>query len=191
MLAALRADRFKLFKEPDLIVLGIPYELRRSTQDAALAARKLRPFNPKHSPIMTPAARCYRETVEHAKTQSRYVYNRLKELHAEYIELEQQTKLERSIFDKPIPSLYGVQDAIDTERRKLGDFHKSCIVAWDALTWEETQWFRDIPPTTRWAWDFPGEAPDPQRWYPLEETPERERQFHLLEWVLRDCGSGF
>lgn len=187
MLAALTADRFLLFKEAELVALDIPYKLRRRTQDKVLAYRAERPFNPKLMPVMTPAANTYLDLVQLAQRESRYAANQIAKLKPAYMVAKQEEKKPRSRFDRPFSS-GGVFEKVAFHVSRINDWHDSVHRAWEALTWEEAQWFRDCPPVTRWAGDFPLEAPPPQRFYPLEETPERARQKHLLGWVIADCG---
>ncbi|KQO13418.1 hypothetical protein [Sphingomonas sp. Leaf242] len=187
MLAALTADRFLLFKEAELIALNIPYDLRRSTQDEALRLRAERPFDPKHLPKMSRAAANYWETVELARAES----NPSNTYRKEYLERVKALIARRDalgLFDKPLP-------AKDGEVIRLWFWHAeyienwvySCQSAWDKLTPTDRLWFEDMPPVTRWAWEFPGLAPIPHRFYPTEETPERERQMDLLRWVIENC----
>ncbi len=176
MLAALRADRFLLFKEADLVALNIPFELRRSTQDKALAARKERPFNPDHMPIKTPSANYYLDILGTARRETNYSNNyRRKHLAAA------KAAVARGSSPPHLFTWHGqhIQNWVDSLQR-----------AWDKLTDTEKLWFEDMPPVVQWAWDFPGLAPIPHRFYPTEETPERERQMHLLRWVIQDCGEG-
>jgi hypothetical protein len=188
MLTALTADRFLLFKEAELIALNIPYELRRSTQDEALRLRAKRPFSPKLMPKLSRAAANYCETVELARAES----NHSNSYRKEYLERVKALIARRDalgMFDKPLP-------AKDGEVIRLWFWHAeyienwvySCQSAWDKLTPIDRLWFEDMPPVTRWAWDFPGLAPIPHRFYPTEETPERQRQKQLLCWVIQDCG---
>ncbi len=185
MLAALRADRFKLFKEPELIALDIPYELRRSTQDASLIAREQRPFDPKHSPIMTPAASYYLDTLEVARRESLYSQNfRIK--HFESVKAHILAENARGPLDPPAKP--AEKDLWFWHGEAIERWRVTCQANWDKLSDTERLWFDNKPEVSRWAWEFPAIAPPPQCFYPTEETPERERQFHLLEWVLRDCG---
>lgn len=182
MLAALSANRFLLYPEKEFIALGVPYELRRSTQDTALRERAKRPFNPKHMPIMTRNASEYVDTLRLARSISSssndFRKKNFKKVKA-YVEAESA----RGYFDPPAAGA-GLYESWQRHGRQIQDWVYSLQSAWDKLTSLEKLWFEDMPPVVRWAWDFPSLAPIPHRFYPTEETPERERQKILLRWVL-------
>lgn len=184
MLAALSADRFLLYPEKELIALGIPYELRRSTQDTALRKRAERPFNPKHMPIMTPAANLYYDKLGTAKRESAY-WNNFRAKHYEGVKALIEKRNALGPFDPPLTEKE--QELIyqwHRHRGRIQDWVYSLQSYWNILTSVEKLWFEDMPHVVRWAWDFPDIAPIPHRFYPTEETPERERQKVLLRWVL-------
>jgi hypothetical protein len=187
MLAALQQDRFLLFKEADLVALGIPYELRRSTQDKVLKHRAERPYNPLDSPRLSPSAKEYLYTVETAQSESSYSLGQLKELRHRIAAMKADHK--KGFFEKPLSAAYHqLVEKADGHRKRVRSWHDACERYYFKMTWEEAQWFRDLPPVTRWAGDFPLLAPAPQCFYPLEETPERARQMHLLKWLIQTCG---
>jgi hypothetical protein len=182
MLAALAADRFLLFKEADLIALDIPYELRRETQNKVLRFRKGRPFNPEHTPRMTPAASYYWDHLLLARSQSIFHQNqRIKTFPAVKALLVKASESGRLANSEVVRKWYWHKERID-------NWHQSVIAAWNVLTAEEAMSFTDLPTVTTWACDMPLLAPAPHCFYPLEETPERARQKHLLKWVIEDCG---
>jgi len=187
MLAALEQDRFLLFKETDLVALGIPYELRRSTQDKVLQFRAKRPFDPLNSPILSPAAYDYLYTVETAQSESRYALGQLDTLRHRLVAIKAVEK--KGFFEKPLPAAYQqLVEKAEGHRKRIRSWHDACQRYYFRMTANEAQWFRDLPLVTRWAGDFPLLAPPPQCFYPLEETPERARQMHLLKWIIHKCG---
>lgn len=187
MLAALLADRFKLFPEPELVALDIPYDLRRSTQDTALKERAKRPFNPLHFPQLTPAAFNYWDHLGLARRSSRKSQEQRAETAARVRSLvERYNNL--GPFDLPLSQDEQWEIKIWHNRgTSIEHYNDSCREKWDRMNSVEQLWFHDMPPITRWAWDFPTLAPAPQCFYPTEETPERLRQMQLLKWVIADC----
>lgn len=188
MLAALSGDRFLLFPESELIALGIPYELRRKTQNEALRARKARPFDPKLMPTMTPAAWDYLYQLEVARRESTHSNNfRVKHATAVRRTIERHHAL--GPYDKPISGM-GLVQRWQWHGQQIENWHMTIKRHWDGMNEVERLWFGHKPEVTRWAHDFPVEAPAPHRFYPTEETPERERQMRLLRWVLGDSSAG-
>lgn len=187
MLAALRGDRFKLFDEKDLVALGASYELRRSTLKKMREERAKRPFDERLLPTMTPAARSYLYHVQLAQRESKYHNNwRAERVNEVRALIERHNSL--GPLDRPLNSAeWRKVELWFWHRERIEDYRKSCQKLWDGLTDEERLWFDHKPPVSRWAFDFPLDAPAPYRFYPTEETPERLRQFEILEAVLAEA----
>lgn len=187
MLAVLLADRFKLYREADLIALDIPAALLRSTQERVDAYRQEHPFNPDHEPNMTPTATAYWDHVLLAREQSMFHHEQRKKNYLRVKALSEKAAT-LGYFDKPLTSTE--VHAIwlwHWHGDRIANWHESSLKYWNALTAEERMWFTDYPAMTTWAYDMPILAPAPQCFWPLKETAERQRQAYLLRWVIKDC----
>lgn len=178
------------------MALGIPYNLRRSTQDDVLREKAARPFNKKHTPPMSAEAHAYWEYRDSACRISKANASTAASIGADRVRaiVAKHEAHEADRFNPPITS----QEDDDwrrfcSVRAQFINHRDKCAEFWARVPDLDKLRFYDPEPQLRSACDYPtlavtSDADHTYAYWP-EGLPEYRRQLRLLEWVIRDRGN--
>lgn len=189
MLAAHHGDRFLLFPEQEFINLGIPFAIRRSTNDVMLAEIAKMPLKPIQMPKLPPAVDSYIGWVTMYRRESKTHANRLQKNIDRASDLYWKQE-NRHPADPPLN-----EEEADFLRLALFDermirsYHQSADKWWNALTEDERKYLAAPPGRFTWACSYPLDAGWPFLHWAPNEPPQRVRQLELLTWAIDNEGA--
>jgi hypothetical protein len=191
MLARLRMNRFMLFAEDQLVTLGIPYDLRRSTQDEVLRQKAERPFNKMHTPPMSSEASFYWEQRDCWCRESKACQSTALSIGTDHVwgivakaQAHEADRFQPPITDREYDDYVRYRSVIG----QLIRFTEICAELWAGVPDLDKLRFYDPKPQLKWACDYPTlavtrDADHTYAYWP-EGLPEYRRQIRLLEWAV-------
>ncbi|NWK97943.1 hypothetical protein DM806_20225 [Sphingobium lactosutens] len=189
MLAAHHGDRFLLFPEQEFINLGIPFAIRRSTNDVMLAELAKMPLKPIQMPELPGRVSSYLEWVEMFRRSSKTHENRLSKNYSRAKKLYRQQE-EKHSSDPPLneEDAEFLKLALFDEQRIKYYFERAAEL-WNGLTEEDRKYLAAPPGRFTWACSYPLDAGWPFLHWAPNEPPQRVRQLELLTWAVENEGA--